>query len=171
MAYTPNERIVRAQCAEIALAELRRLTSGEAHRLVSDWLTSIGLQAVGLRECARSSTTYQATLGEDPARGLVLIRTYRRRNRLQELHVDAFRGYIQRSGAAFGILVTAGAFSPEALRAAADRVSPPVRLIAGSEWLGQLLALPKSILRRRACRCVLDLAPRTHPTARRRGGL
>ena len=125
-------------CTEQALRQLRCLPPAQAASLLVPFLRRSGLQSPRLCWSRGTTLTLHAHVGSKLARVAVLIRVHLRRSRLQELHVDAFRSQLARSGAGLGIVVNGGAFAPGALRTVFAS-GPQLRFIAGPEWLPQLL--------------------------------
>lgn len=142
---------------EPALTQLRALAEPERDRLVTHWLSTIGLTSIRPRQRAAHAATYQTILGRPPFSTPVHIRVYQRKNELQAHHVDAFAGYLQRMGVPGGLVITTGGCSREAILIAGASQTPRICLLSGEQWAA-LLAQERSGLRRvRFPRWVLDL--------------
>jgi hypothetical protein len=87
---------------------------------------------------ASRPATYWAFFGEAPFGLPALLQVHQLKNRMQPRHVQAFLGQLALSGCDYGVLVTTGACSPEALCLARERRLPRLRVITGPEWVRDL---------------------------------
>jgi restriction endonuclease Mrr len=142
---------------EPALTQLRELAPPELDTLVTRWLTQIGLTDARVRPHHGGAATYQAILGHPPLATPVHVRVYQRQNRLQAHHVDAFRGYLQRSGIPGGLLITTGGCSREASLIARTAQGPLVCLLTGEQWAALLAERRTGLRPARLLRWIVDL--------------
>lgn len=142
---------------EPTLTQLRALPPAALDALVTHWLTRIGLTDVRVRQHEARATTYQAILGHPPLALPLHVRVYQRQNRLQAHHVDAFRGYLQRTGIPGGLLIATGGCSRAALLVAGTSQGPQVCLLSGEQWAALLAAERTGLRPARLPRWVVDL--------------
>lgn len=145
---------------EPALTELRALPPDELDQVITTWLATLGLAAPRVRERRPGVTTYQATLGPVPLCTPVQIRVYQRQNQLQVHHVDAFVGYLTRTGVPSGLLITTGGCSRHARLIAGGVQSRRVQLLSGPEWAAELANTRAGVKRRRLWGWILALRQR-----------
>src|SRR5438045_790817 len=79
---------------EPALAQIRQLPAADLDALVRRWLAALGCRGTCRRTPPEEPATYSAMLGDPGAAFPVQARVYRRRNRLQAHHVEAFAGHL-----------------------------------------------------------------------------
>lgn len=137
---------------EPALTQLRELGPDHLEHLVRSWLGKAGYRSIAAVERQSGGTTYQmtspGTLQDIP----VGIRVHQRRSRLQSHHVEAFAGYLLRTGITTGILITTGEVTTEAAHVAEAFRGVCLRLYTGLEWAAELearnIGLRQQLLRR-----------------------
>jgi restriction endonuclease Mrr len=150
-----------------ALSQLRDLKPAELDTVIGRWFLTLGLTSVRVRERRIGMTTYQAILGRPPVATPLQVRVYQRRNRLQVHHVDAFVGYLTRTGVPNGLLITTGGCSRHA-RLIADGVhSRRVGLLSGEEWTAALADARTGVICRRLWRWILELNSGPRDASRR----
>ncbi|HSC20949.1 MAG TPA: restriction endonuclease [Solirubrobacterales bacterium] len=141
-----------------ALSQLRDLKPADLDALVSRWFLTLGLTHVRVRERRPGLTTYQAMLGPAPLSTPFQVRIYQRQNKLQVHHVDAFVGYLTRTGVPSGLLITTGGWSQPARLIAGGVASRRVGLLSGEEWTAALADARAGVTCRRLWRWIVDLA-------------
>ncbi|HTE20975.1 MAG TPA: restriction endonuclease [Armatimonadota bacterium] len=142
---------------EPALSQLRTLSRPDLDRLVQAWLTELGLHGSRVLDRRPGVATYRAFLGCHPLCVPVQVRLYRRRNRLQVHHVEAFVGHLARQNAAIGLLVSTSGCSNDARLAAQSYETPQLRLLSGEQWAAELAFLRVGLRQQNLRQWLVDL--------------
>jgi len=132
------EDIYRHAKLDPALLRLRYLPPDDLDSLVERYVTRCDLQELRTRERRAGQTTYRAQLTCELFALSIPIRVYQRTSRLQAHQVDAFAGYLQRTGAPVGVLISTGDVTREAVRACRQTTAVRIVLLPGPEWLADL---------------------------------
>lgn len=123
---------------EPGLSQLRTLPALELHPVLRQWLERAALQAVRVLETHPGHVTYAARLGTGPVSLPLHVRLYRRRNRLQLHHLEAFVGHLMRHGIPAGVLITTGECTRDVRKGCRSPLLPHVRVLDGSEFATEL---------------------------------
>lgn len=126
---------------DLPLPTLRRLDPSALDHLVERWLLTLQVRGTLLWERRGRVSTYEAHLGDPPLLVPVRVRIHQSPQPLSVSHVEAFLGYLVRSGSPVGILATTGEVSWGAALAARSPKVPRVHLVRGEEWAEELSAL------------------------------